>query len=216
MKWTEALALGKTELAKQAGAWPSTAGLYPKIAAEQAAGILKAADDAARAYNVPWDWFYPAMAILGYRVAGDRFRIDEPYAQSILPEDVTVFFWDALSNLASKFDTEGRAVPASGGAMTEAFFGRKDGNKKLTFVALSAWAWLQKARAAGDSPTWLGPFKDDGGGGKFDPQGQSPIIPPALPDKPPFQPPLPTVPRFGGGDILVWVLGFLIVREILK
>ena len=220
MNWTDALALGKAELAKQSGKWDSATGLYPKIVAEQAAVILKAADDAARGYNVPWQWFYPALAILGYRATGDRFRIDEPYAQTLLPEDATVFFWESLHKLASVFDAQGLQVPASGGAITEAFFGRKDGNRYLNQVALAAWAWLQKARAAGDNPTWLGPFKQSDGG-PFDPKGQQPIIPP-IPDKPPIGDPTrppwtgPPVPRSPMGGIVTLLVVFFIAREILK
>lgn len=207
--WKEALFAGRHELGRQSGIWPDGS---PKVAGEQAASILLAADRVARAGNIPWQWFYPALAVLGYRTFGDRFRVDELYAQSTMDEEPTMFLFDVLAQLAEALDAQGIAVPSSGGALVEAFFGRKDGASNLVKLAAAAWPLLLQARARGEAPTWTTFFKQDPG--MADP-GQR-IIPPDLrPPLPVDPPPLPTVPSVGG-DILVWLIGGYIVYQMVK
>lgn len=224
--WSQAFEQGRDECRQ---AYGEAQGL-PRIPAGRAARALLMYRELARRTGIEWNWFLPALAILGYDKKGDKFPGQDATsaaaaAAKLVPLTPNAYFWMKAQQLVDALDHKNVSLQV---AMDLVPYWQNldvgEWSAALTHVGLDAWDELKTEREHGVDPSW----PDDLNAG-----GTAPNTPVTdddvdveerrtpdglpLPDKPPPSPiPPPTVPRLpsvsGGGALILVALLLLASR----
>lgn len=147
MNWSQGIELVKNRLASAHGTFETSEGGYARMTRGEGAQVVDTALEQVTKAGLGWDWFPVALAVLGYRKAGDSLPPIEQLVAQLVDDDQCAYVWAALEFLAEQLDDKG--VPFSMPSPPPAA-------DTLGVLVTATWTEMQQRRAAGADPKWTG------------------------------------------------------------